>query len=84
MTESFERSDEDRSQTGLTIYKACSMASKFCYFKAQFVPRACNQVTDKLARLAPLTRLAGVMNDQVWYNEVPASVKNVISLDSYC
>ena len=60
LMESFENSNEDRSQTGLIISEAIGLASKFYYFKAQFVPRACNQVDDKLARSAR------VMNDQTW------------------
>ena len=74
--ESFENSNEDRSQTGLIISEASGLASKFYYFKAQFVPRACNQVADKLARSAR------VMNDQTWYNKVPDIVKDVMALDS--
>ena len=76
--ESVQASDENRYQTGLILSTAYGLTSKFHYFKAQFVPRACNQVADKLVRLARDG------HDQIWYNEVLDCIKDVISLNIGC
>ena len=57
--DSFKESSVDWSHNGTILAAACSLASKFNFFKANFVPRRCNKVAN---------RLAGLTN--VWDNQI--------------
>ena len=52
--ESFDQSSVNLSHNGVISTKAFGIASSFSFFKAQYVPRCCNLVADKIASLAGL------------------------------
>ena len=50
--ESFNNNEENLSYTGSTLSEAYGLASRFYFFKSQFVPRMCDAIADNLARIA--------------------------------
>ena len=50
--DSFERNSVDLSYNGNILADAYRLATKFNFFKANFVPRRCNMVADRIASLA--------------------------------
>ena len=60
----------------IILSEAYDLASKFSYFKAQFVPRSCNLVADKLVKLARSRE------NQIWVNDPPRCILDVLALES--
>ena len=52
VVEDFGTGSMDRSHNGLIMVEAYRLALGFNYFKAQYTPRFCNSVADKLAKSA--------------------------------
>ena len=76
MFKSFSNSKENLSYSGLILSKAYDLASTF-FFKAQYVPRNCNSVAHKLARLAKNE------GSKEWINEAPPCIASVLILDAF-
>ena len=64
--DSFEQNEQDLSHTGLVLADA---------YKTHYVPRDCNFVANKLAKLAK------VWNDQKWLDEAPRCFQDILLLD---
>ena len=74
--EAFEKSEVDLSYTWSILSNAFILAQNFHYFKAQYVPRGCNTIPDKLVEIAR-NRYS-----QVWTNEAPMCARDVLSFDA--
>ena len=72
---SFDQNVQDLSYIGLILTYAYGLASRFNFFKAHYVPRYCNAVADKVARLAK------DWDDHEWINEVPRCIQDVLTLN---
>ena len=71
--ESFDQRTMFHSHNVIILSEAYGLAAKFNYFKANFVPRCCNLVADKLAKLAR-TR-----DNQTWINEPPRCILDILA-----
>ena len=69
--ESFEQSSLNLSHNGVILIEAFGIASSFSFFRAQYVPRCCNLVADKIANLAR------IRDNQIWTNEPPTCIMDV-------
>ena len=74
--DSFEESSLDLSHNGTILAYAYSLATRFNFFKANFVPRRCNIVVDKLVGLA------NVWDNQIWTDEAPTCILDVLALEA--
>ena len=74
--DSFEQSSNMLSHNGIILSKAYSIAANFSFFKAQFIPRCCNLVADKLAKLARNG------DTQIWANEPPSCIMDVLAYEA--
>ena len=83
--ENFEANKENKSQTVLILSEAYGLPAKFHYFKAQFVPKICNKVADNSNQKTKVAdNFARDRHNQIWYNEVTDSIKDVVSFDIDC
>ena len=71
--ESFDKSTSILTHNGLILSEAYNLASRFTYFKAQYIPRSGNLVADKLAKLAKTREY------QMWVNVPPICILDVLA-----
>ena len=76
MMESFGSSSNDLSHNWLILLEAYRLALGLNYFKAQCIPRCCNMVADRLARLAK------DWDTKVWTNEAVSYIKEILAFEA--
>lgn len=74
--DSFGDGSEDLSHNEIILVEAYSIASSFNLFKAQFIPRYCNIVVDRLVDLNK------VRDKEVWTIEAPHYIWDVLVLEA--
>ena len=77
MIESFGSNSSDLSQNGLILLEAYRLALGVTYFKAQYTPRCCNIVANRIARLAKEG------DTRVWTNEASSCIIDILAYEAF-
>ena len=74
--DSFEKSTVDRSHDETILAKAYDLAFRFNFFKANFVPRICNSIANRLVGLA------NIWDNQIETDEAPNCILDILALEA--